>query len=235
MTAKAVQAYQSIPERRRISMWRYTKLLGRISTKEMRRRLNARSRCYPSRRRTVGTSRTDRYCAATFCSETGALLRRAVSLIRSLSNLSPCESNSTIVDRQSDPASYFRALVRDNMEVFDVNTLVPSLALQWTDFEGDMKHAVGILSDLSQARQMVRETQDIVRRMTKAVNSPNPINIFSDLRTHRERTIGLRNRLIEFARDSSKPKERYPVPRVTLNSLASEPTTRNRKRDRENA
>jgi tetratricopeptide (TPR) repeat protein len=100
-----------------------------------------------------------------------------------------------IVDRQADPASYFRALVRDNMEVFDVNTLVPPLALQWTDFEGDMKHAVGILSDLSQARQMVRETEDIVRRMAKAINSPNPINIYSDLRTHRERTIGLRNRL----------------------------------------
>jgi len=113
-----------------------------------------------------------------------------------------------IIGRQADPASYFRALVRDNMEVFDVNTLVPPLALQWTDFEGDMKHAVGILSDLSQASQMVRETEDIVRRMTKAVGSPRPINIFSDLRTHRERTVGLRNRLTEIRARLIKAQEK---------------------------
>jgi tetratricopeptide (TPR) repeat protein len=105
-----------------------------------------------------------------------------------------------IIAKQADPASYFRALVRENMEVFDVNTLVPPLALQWTDFEGDMKHAVGILSDLSQARQMVGETDNIALRMTKALSSPNPVNLFSDLRLQREKAVALRNRLTDIRR-----------------------------------
>ncbi|MBN1654658.1 MAG: tetratricopeptide repeat protein [Deltaproteobacteria bacterium] len=136
-----------------------------------------------------------------------------------------------IISRQADPALYFRALVRENMEVFDVNTLVPPLALQWTDFEGNMKHAVGILSDLSQARQMVGETQDIIRRMSKALNSPNPINIFSDLRTHRERTIGLRNRLTGIRQKLIAAQER--VSKKSDNPELSRIKTRRREIEKE--
>lgn len=102
------------------------------------------------------------------------------------------------IENQADPAEYFRALTRENMEVFDITTILPPLALQWTDFEGDMKHAIGILSDLSQAKRLVRETDDVLLRMSKAINSPSPINIFMDLRKHREKTSVLRSRLTQI-------------------------------------
>ena len=96
---------------------------------------------------------------------------------------------------QPDPAEHFRRLVRENVESFDVASFVPPLALKWTDLQGDIKQALQILADLSQSLRLVRETENIVKRMNAALTLPNPVNIFPDLRTHRERTVALRTRL----------------------------------------
>ncbi len=96
---------------------------------------------------------------------------------------------------QPNPAEHFRRLVRENVESFDVASFVPPLALKWTDLQGDIKQALQILADLSQSVRLVRETENIVKRMNSALASPNPVNIFPDLRSHRERTVALRTRL----------------------------------------
>jgi hypothetical protein len=100
-----------------------------------------------------------------------------------------------VITDHPDRSEYFRSLVAQNMEAFDVASLMPSLSLKWTNFEGDMQHAMGILSDLSQARQLVSETGNVVTRMNAAISAPNPINIFSDLKAHQERVTVFRNRL----------------------------------------
>ena len=100
-----------------------------------------------------------------------------------------------IVTAHADARGYFQDLVRQNMESFDANSFLPPLAIRWARIEGDMDRALAILSDLSQARQLTRETSDLIERLTAALNSPNRVNIFADLRRHREQTISLRNRL----------------------------------------
>jgi hypothetical protein len=52
------------------------------------------------------------------------------------------------------------------------------------------------LSDLSQARQLVGETENIIARLNAALAAPNPIAVFRDLRSERERTVALRNRVV---------------------------------------
>jgi TolA-binding protein len=99
-----------------------------------------------------------------------------------------------------DPRSFFRALVRDNMDNFNADEFLPPLARRWATLEGDMDRALNVLSDLSQARQLVEETSDLVVRLNAAINSPNAVNIFADLRRHRETTVGLRNRLARARR-----------------------------------
>jgi hypothetical protein len=94
------------------------------------------------------------------------------------------------------------------MDAFDVTSLMPSLTLRWTNFEGDMQHAVGVLSDLSQARQLVSETGNVVTRMTAALNTSSPVNIFADLRAHQERVTVFRNRIVRLRKSLIAAEER---------------------------
>ncbi len=99
-------------------------------------------------------------------------------------------------ENHSDLLGYFRDLVRTNMETFDVNHFLPENARRWVDMEGgDFERALRVLSDLSQARRMVRETTDLIERLNAAISASNRVSIFADLRRHREGTTALRNRL----------------------------------------
>lgn len=103
-------------------------------------------------------------------------------------------------ESHADLHAHFRTLVRTNLESFDVNTFLPETARRWVDLEGDFERAVGALSDLSQARQLVGETSDLITRLNAAISAPNRVSIFADLRRHRETTTALRNRLTQVRR-----------------------------------
>ncbi len=105
-----------------------------------------------------------------------------------------------MIEGHDDPQAYFRQLVRDNMDNFNADEFLPPLARRWASLEGDMDRALDVLSDLAQSRQLVEETSDLVRRLNAAINAPNAVNIFADLRRHREVTVALRNRLSRVRR-----------------------------------
>ncbi len=98
-------------------------------------------------------------------------------------------------EHDSDPQGYFRQLVRDNFTAFDANAFLPPLAQRYASLEGDWDRAIGVLSDLAQARQMVAETTELVQRLTQAIDAPNHVAIFGDLRRQAERSTELRNRV----------------------------------------
>lgn len=106
-----------------------------------------------------------------------------------------------IVAEHEDPAAYFRAAVRDNLEAFDVGKFLPHAALRWARIEGDMERALAALADLSTARRLVRESEDLSSRLTNALRVDNPVNLFRDLRGHRERVVALENRIARVRRD----------------------------------
>jgi TolA-binding protein len=97
-----------------------------------------------------------------------------------------------------DQRAYFRQLVRENMATFDANSFLPPLAQRWANVEGDMDRALGVLSDLAEARQLVQETSLLVQRLGAALSQPNGVAVFADLRRQRELTTALRNRLIRL-------------------------------------
>lgn len=107
----------------------------------------------------------------------------------------------TIRRDHPDLVGYFRQLVRDNMEDFDVNHFLPETARRWVDLEGgEFERALNVLSDLAQARRLVRETGDLVERLNAALHASNRVTIFADLRRRREGTTALRNRLTRVTR-----------------------------------
>jgi hypothetical protein len=93
-----------------------------------------------------------------------------------------------------DLHAYFRAVVRENLDHFDIDDFLPESARRWVDLEGDYERALEVLADLSEAKQLVRETDELAQRITAALSAPNRVSVFSDLRRQRERTTGLRNR-----------------------------------------
>jgi len=112
--------------------------------------------------------------------------------------------------RESHPdlQAYFRQLVRENMEAFDVSNFIPERARSWVNLEGDFERAVGALRDLAQARQLIRETDDLVVRLNAALGSPNRVSVFTDLRLQRETTTALRNRAADVRRQLVRWEER---------------------------
>jgi tetratricopeptide (TPR) repeat protein len=93
-----------------------------------------------------------------------------------------------------DLHAYFRQVVRENFERFDIDDFLPESARRWIELEGDYGRALEVLADLSEAKQLVVETDELARRITAALSAPNRVSVFSDLRRQRERTTGLRNR-----------------------------------------
>ena len=93
-----------------------------------------------------------------------------------------------------DLHAYFRKVVSENLDDFDIDDFLPESARQWIDLEGDYERALGVLSDLSESKRLVRETQELAARITAVLSAPNRVSVFSDLRRQRERTTGLRNR-----------------------------------------
>ena len=93
-----------------------------------------------------------------------------------------------------DLHAYFREVVRENLDHFDIDDFLPQSARRWVELEGDYERALEVLADLSEAKQLVVETDELASRITAALSAPNRVSVFSDLRRQRERTTGLRNR-----------------------------------------
>ncbi len=106
-----------------------------------------------------------------------------------------------MLESHDDPQAYFRQLVRENMESFDANAFLPPLAQRWAQLEGDMDRALNVLSDLSTARRLVRETSELVERLNAALAQPNRVAVFADLRLQMERSTALRNRISQQRRN----------------------------------
>ncbi|MDH5674621.1 MAG: tetratricopeptide repeat protein [Myxococcales bacterium] len=118
------------------------------------------------------------------------------------------EQLDAVLARHTDTQAYFRQLVRDNLDAFDASTFLPPLAMRWASTEGDMERAMEALGDLARARQLVNETESIANRLNAALSAGDPVNVFRDLRHHRERNTGLRNRLSKVRKELNAVDEK---------------------------
>ncbi|MEM9865848.1 MAG: tetratricopeptide repeat protein, partial [Myxococcota bacterium] len=108
----------------------------------------------------------------------------------------------------ADLPAYFRGLVRENLDDFDVENFLPEQARRYTDLGSDFTRAVNVLSDLSQSRRLVRETQSLINRLNGAIGGSNRVSVFTDLREQREGTTSIRNRAARIRRQLIRWEER---------------------------
>jgi tetratricopeptide (TPR) repeat protein len=93
-----------------------------------------------------------------------------------------------------DLHAYFREVVRENLDNFDLEDFLPGDAQRWIELEADHERALELLADLSEAKKLVEETDELAARITGVLAAPNRVSVFSDLRRQLERVTALRNR-----------------------------------------
>jgi tetratricopeptide (TPR) repeat protein len=128
------------------------------------------------------------------------------------------ELDEMIANRE-DVQAHFRRLVRDNLASFDAAAFLPEDARRYAAVSPDLDRALNALSDLSHARQLVRETHDLIERLNGAISSQNQRGVFPDLRRHIEVVTRLRNRAAKARRALMSIEERR-VPTGRAGELA---------------
>jgi TolA-binding protein len=117
-----------------------------------------------------------------------------------------------VVAEHQDTQAYFRDVVRENIEVFDASSIFPAEAVAFANDEADMERALSTLSDLAMARDLVRETSELMRRLDDGISGSNVVNVFADTRRMRQRTTAAHNRASSLRSDLADIEDRNAAP-----------------------
>lgn len=108
------------------------------------------------------------------------------------------EQLDQVLQERRDPAAYFQELVRANLEVFDISSFLPPLAVRWVQQEEGFRRAMGTLERTASCRREVDETEGLLIRLEAAVAGPSAVNIFPGLRSAASRSIQMENELAQI-------------------------------------
>jgi tetratricopeptide (TPR) repeat protein len=93
----------------------------------------------------------------------------------------------------SDPGAYYDKLTKKEFETIDAAGL-PAVAMEWAREAEDGESAFGIVEDITECRDLLAQSTDMVERLTAILNSPARVRAFPDLKNGVERALGMLNR-----------------------------------------
>lgn len=111
----------------------------------------------------------------------------------------------------TDPAVYYDKLATETLETG--SSSLPPLAVQWARDEQDGPAAFAVLDDITQCRDLIRQSQVLVAKLRVILNAPNRVRAFPDLKAGDERALQLLNRVsqaravIGQALDDTEPRD----------------------------
>ena len=111
----------------------------------------------------------------------------------------------------TDPAVYYDKLATETLEAG--SSSLPPLAVQWARDEQDGPAAFAVLDDVTQCRDLIRQSQVLVAKLRVILNAPNRVRAFPDLKAGDERALQLLNRVSQARAvvgqglDDSEPRE----------------------------
>jgi tetratricopeptide (TPR) repeat protein len=104
------------------------------------------------------------------------------------------DSLNAVVHEHEDSGAYFRSLVKDHLDDFSVSTVLPQAAVPFARDEYELERATEVMGEMAALRQLVTETETIIKRFNDALAAENRANIYPDSRRLRMRTTGILNR-----------------------------------------
>lgn len=95
----------------------------------------------------------------------------------------------------SDPAVYYDKLSQEQLEVLDSNSMLPPLAVQWAREAEDGPSAFAVIDDITQCRELIKQSNDIIEKLNALLTSPNRVRAFPELKAGEEKALSLLNRV----------------------------------------
>jgi TolA-binding protein len=104
------------------------------------------------------------------------------------------DSLNAVVHEHADSGAYFRGLVKDHLDDFSIGTVLPQAAVPFARDEFELERATEVMGEMAALRQLVVETESIIKRFNDALAADNRAAIYPDSRRLRLRTTGILNR-----------------------------------------
>lgn len=103
---------------------------------------------------------------------------------------------SEIVRAQQDPA-YFDNLVGKNLDKFDIGTFIPASATRWVQADPDVSRMLTLASDVGEIERALKDSEQIVTKLERAIQTSGKAGIFPDLAAARTRSVEVLNQLVD--------------------------------------
>ena len=101
-----------------------------------------------------------------------------------------------ILKSQQDP-TYFDNLVGKNLDKFDIGAFIPASAAKWVKADPDLDHMLTLAADVGEIQRALKESEQIVTRLERAMQTSGKAGIFPDLAAERTKSVEVANQLVE--------------------------------------
>jgi len=90
---------------------------------------------------------------------------------------------------------YFRDLISKNLTRFDLASIVPPVAHKWMQGEENVQHVTTLIGDEADLKKSLDESEEIIKRLDKAMTGPARVNVFPELAAARAKSIAVSNEI----------------------------------------
>ncbi|HXU73717.1 MAG TPA: tetratricopeptide repeat protein [Polyangia bacterium] len=88
---------------------------------------------------------------------------------------------------------YFRDIIAKNLSRFDLAEILPPVANRWMSGDESVQHVTTLIGDEGDLKKSLDESEEIIRRLDKAMTGPARVNVFPELATARAKSIAVAN------------------------------------------
>ncbi len=101
----------------------------------------------------------------------------------------------TFLSSTTDVAVYYEKLSQQQLDVLDQNEQLPTMAIRWAREAQDGPLAFSVIDDVNQCRTLIRQSKQLVERLTTISSAASRVRAFPELLAGEEAALGLINRL----------------------------------------
>lgn len=94
----------------------------------------------------------------------------------------------------SDPAVYYDKLSQADLTALDSTSLLPAIAVQWAREAEDGPLAFAVIDDVNQCREMIKQSNELIEKLSAVINSPTRVRAFAELKAGEEKALSVLNR-----------------------------------------
>jgi tetratricopeptide (TPR) repeat protein len=102
------------------------------------------------------------------------------------------------MQKQGDPPAYFRDLIQKNLTKFDIAVVLPQDSVRWVKDEPEVQRVSTLVGDEGDLRKSLDESDELVKRLEKALTGPARVNVFPELASARAKATAFSNALTEI-------------------------------------